>query len=155
MSNQLSQSTLTILSNQVHPKSHSRVLHHLVSKGGKTLYRRVQYRTVDGGNTFEPLEKAQWQQQSTIDRDWSNCNEAASSRLEEEFQKIWTGSGSPYDRGRADSYYRRGSYPHFIQQFPSNGSLKVDESGMTKTQLERYYQGYEDNEYDRDFKEWE
>lgn len=60
--------------------------------------------------------------------------------------------GGPYDRGHADSYYRRGFNPHYFdgatyqskQRFPKRGSAEY----------EAYKAGYEENEAAGDFKDW-
>ena len=62
--------------------------------------------------------------------------------------------GGPYDRGSADSYYRRGRVPHF---YVGNTALseRVEEKDMTEAQKEEYYKGFDDNESDNNFKEWD
>jgi hypothetical protein len=53
--------------------------------------------------------------------------------------------GSPYDRGRADSWYQRGKDPHW---YP-NGSYvppRVEEHEMTQDQIDLYNLGYDENE---------
>ena len=61
--------------------------------------------------------------------------------------------GSPYDRGTADSYYRRLPKPHFYPNGTYNNPLVIKEF-MTPKQIKEYHQGYEDNERDGDFKDW-
>jgi hypothetical protein len=53
---------------------------------------------------------------------------------------IDTRHGGPYDRGMADSYYRRGRTPHY--------------KDMTPDEVEAYNAGYDDNEEAGDYKEW-
>jgi len=53
--------------------------------------------------------------------------------------------GGPYDRGSADSYYRRGIQPHYYVGATHN-SKRVSEEDMTEQQLQEYRQGYNDNE---------
>jgi hypothetical protein len=68
--------------------------------------------------------------------------------------RVWDNRhGGPFDRGAADSYYRRGSTPHFyIGSTYQSPIVKEDE--MTNEQLEAYYAGYRYNEKQGDFKEW-
>jgi len=64
-----------------------------------------------------------------------------------------TRHGGPYDRGGADSYYRRGFKPHYY----SGGTMQSDEIPevlMTKNELDAYQKGYDDNEELGDFKDW-
>ena len=61
--------------------------------------------------------------------------------------------GSPFDRGQADSYYRRGRDPHW---YP-NGSYKeprIDESEMTPEEIQEYHLGFDHNEEMAIFKNW-
>lgn len=62
--------------------------------------------------------------------------------------------GGPYDRGRADSYYRRGMRPHFFSD-ATYRSEEIEERFMTKRQIAEYNLGYYENEVAGDFKEWE
>lgn len=62
--------------------------------------------------------------------------------------------GDPYDRGSADSYYRRGRQPHY---YP-NGTYvppRIDKSDMTPEQIAEYHKGYDNNERDFHWKEWD
>lgn len=61
--------------------------------------------------------------------------------------------GGPYDRGGADSYYRRLFKPHYFVG-GTNTSDIVTEEEMTPEEIEAYRQGYNDNETAGDFKEW-
>ena len=61
--------------------------------------------------------------------------------------------GGPWDRGSADSYYRRGSNPHYYDGDTYN-SIKVEKDSMSATQIAQYLAGYEYNEQAGDFKEW-
>jgi hypothetical protein len=61
--------------------------------------------------------------------------------------------GGPYDRGTADSYYGRGMNPHYYVGTTYN-SRRVGIEEMTKEEIAAYRAGYEDNEYDQNFKEW-
>lgn len=61
--------------------------------------------------------------------------------------------GGPYDRGAADSYYGRQFRPHYF--LGSTGtSDEVPEEEMTPEQIEAYTAGFEDNERERNFKDW-
>lgn len=70
------------------------------------------------------------------------------TKLNEEIEKR---HGSPYDRGMADSYYRRGIIPHYYEgaSFYSN---KITD--LNKQELFEYLKGYNDNEASGDFKDW-
>jgi len=62
--------------------------------------------------------------------------------------------GGPYDRGSADSYYRRSGCPHYYET-GTMISPKVEADHMTKEEIEAYYAGFDDNEKAMDFKEWD
>lgn len=64
-----------------------------------------------------------------------------------------TRHGSPYDRGSADSYYRRGRNPHYYVG-DTGSSERVGFKDMTPDEVEAYHAGYDDNEDSGDFKEW-
>lgn len=61
--------------------------------------------------------------------------------------------GGPYDRGSADSYYRRGYHPHYFVG-ETYYSQKIEMNDMTPEEIAAYTQGYNDNEEDGFFKEW-
>lgn len=61
--------------------------------------------------------------------------------------------GGPYDRGSADSYYRRGSNPHYYVG-ATRKSPKVEEEQMTPEEIEAYLAGFADNEAEGNFKDW-
>ena len=61
--------------------------------------------------------------------------------------------GSAYDRGSADSYYRRPRSPHFWPEGSYNGK-KVEAKDMTPEQIDAYNEGFDDNEDNGDFKDW-
>tara|TARA_B100001057_G_scaffold287934_1_gene287983 strand:+ start:382 stop:612 length:231 start_codon:yes stop_codon:yes gene_type:complete len=61
--------------------------------------------------------------------------------------------GGPFDRGAADSYYRRGITPHFFTG-STNISPYIDSGGMTDDELDAYHAGYRYNQEQGDFKEW-
>lgn len=62
--------------------------------------------------------------------------------------------GGPYDRGSADSYYRRGFTPHFYVG-NTGSSARVELAGMTPDDIVAYAVGYRDNEASQNFKEYE
>ena len=64
-----------------------------------------------------------------------------------------TAHGSPYDRGSADSYYRRGYNPHYYPAGTYKGK-RVEMHEMTPQEIVAYTKGYNDNEEDGNFKEW-
>lgn len=64
-----------------------------------------------------------------------------------------TRHGSPYDRGSADSYYRRGRNPHYYVG-GTGSSERVTEKDMTPDEIVAYHAGYDDNEEMGDYKEW-
>ena len=61
--------------------------------------------------------------------------------------------GGPFDRGAADSYYRRGFDPHYYVG-GSYQSKRVEQVEMTTEELEAYAAGYEENEKSGSFKDW-
>jgi hypothetical protein len=61
--------------------------------------------------------------------------------------------GGPYDRGGADSYYRRGFNPHyFVGDTYRSDAVTID--GMTPEEIMAYKAGYDDNEAFGSFKEY-
>ena len=62
--------------------------------------------------------------------------------------------GGPYDRGSADSYYRRPRKPHYYTGDTYNSKL-VTVDNMTKEEIEAYNKGYNDNEESYNFKSWD
>lgn len=61
--------------------------------------------------------------------------------------------GSPWDRGSADSYYRRKMDPHWYPN--GTGNLpRIEKDDMTDEQIREYYLGFEDNENLGDFKDY-
>lgn len=61
--------------------------------------------------------------------------------------------GSPYDRGRADSYYRRTFDPHFYDYSAKALERRVKiEKGTPE--YDQYRQGFRDNEAEGDYKDW-
>ena len=61
--------------------------------------------------------------------------------------------GGPYDRGMADSYYRRGYSPHCYKG-DTGSSPRVTIKDMTLDEIAAYAAGYEDNEEAGDYKDW-
>ena len=61
--------------------------------------------------------------------------------------------GGPYDRGGADSYYRRWYNPHYFVG-ATNFSERIEQEDMTEEEIEAYRAGYNDNEEEGNFKEW-
>ena len=61
--------------------------------------------------------------------------------------------GGPYDRGSADSYYRRGFVPHYFEG-DSYTSRAIMLDGMTPEEIMAYKAGYDDNEEEGNFKDW-
>ncbi len=53
--------------------------------------------------------------------------------------------GGPYDRGSADSYYRRGFEPHYYVG-DSYNSTRLDLVDMSANEIAAYTAGYGDNE---------
>jgi hypothetical protein len=64
-----------------------------------------------------------------------------------------TRHGGAYDRGSADSYYRRRFRPHYFKG-GSYQSEEVTEDQMTAEEIEAYTAGYRDNEEAGDFKDY-
>lgn len=63
-----------------------------------------------------------------------------------------TSHGSPYDRGSADSYYRRPYNPHYW--LDPMGRNVVPLAEMTAEEIVEYTKGFNDNEADQNFKNW-
>lgn len=60
--------------------------------------------------------------------------------------------GGAYDRGSADSYYRRGFNPHmFAGATYQSEEIKLEPG---TSEYEAYKAGYDDNEKLGDFKDW-
>jgi hypothetical protein len=60
---------------------------------------------------------------------------------------------SPYDRGGADSYYRRGRSPHYYKRIDGKRVL-VSRKDMTLKEVAEYDFGFQVNEESGDFKQW-
>jgi len=61
--------------------------------------------------------------------------------------------GSPYDRGSADSYYRRGFEPHYYVGW-TYSTPRVEITDKDSEEYKAYAAGYADNEAAGDFKDW-
>jgi len=61
--------------------------------------------------------------------------------------------GGAYDRGAADSYYRRGYRPHYFKG-GTYMSEEVTIDRMSPGELEAYDAGYEGNEAEGNFKDY-
>ena len=64
---------------------------------------------------------------------------------------LYTRHGGAYDRGMADSYYRRERQPHYFKG-DSYQSERITEMNMTADEVAAYNQGYDDNEKSGDKK---
>jgi hypothetical protein len=64
-----------------------------------------------------------------------------------------TWHGSPFDRGSADSWYRRGAKPHWWPEGTGRGDI-VTEDRMSIEEIEAYFAGYDHNERFGGKKEW-
>ena len=60
--------------------------------------------------------------------------------------------GGLYDRGRADSYYRRGPNPHWYPEGSYNGDAVTN---LNSAERSEYLAGFNDNEKFGDFKDWD
>lgn len=61
--------------------------------------------------------------------------------------------GGPFDRGGADSYYRRGFNPHYFTG-STYASKRIGRDEMTAEEVMEYTRGYNLNEARGDFKDW-
>lgn len=59
--------------------------------------------------------------------------------------------GGPYDRGSADSYYRRAFNPHYYTGGTGNSEL-IEMASMTAAEITAYTAGFRDNEHAQNFK---
>ena len=59
--------------------------------------------------------------------------------------------GGLYDRGTADSYYRRPAYPHYYPDGTYHGKRIVN---LTEQEKAIYMEGFKANEADGHFKDW-
>ena len=65
---------------------------------------------------------------------------------------IDTRHGGAYDRGSADSYYRRPRRPHFFSD-ATYQSDEITEQFMKKQQIAKYNLGFDNNEQSCNFKD--
>lgn len=61
--------------------------------------------------------------------------------------------GGPYDRGSADSYYRRQFDPHHYPLGSYKGE-RISEDKMSPEEIMEYAEGYDDNDDVGNFKEY-
>ena len=61
--------------------------------------------------------------------------------------------GGPFDRGSADSYYHRGSNPHYYMG-ATGSSQRVEADSMTPDEINAYIAGYNSNEESGSKKDW-
>jgi hypothetical protein len=73
---------------------------------------------------------------------------------EEYLHKTYGHHGGAWDRGSADSYYRRGKTPHTWPDGTYSGR-RAEEAELTAEEIEAYHAGYAYNEKDQNFKMWE
>ena len=62
-----------------------------------------------------------------------------------------TRHGGPFDRGSADSYYRRGLEPHYYVGATGTSERVTD---LTDIEKDAYYAGHAFNEMNGDYKDW-
>lgn len=67
--------------------------------------------------------------------------------------QIPRGHGSPYDRGSADSYYRRSRDPHWYPGGTYN-LPRINAEQMTSAEIEEYHLGYDENEAEYNHKDY-
>ena len=67
--------------------------------------------------------------------------------------RLDSGHGSPWDRGAADSYYRRPRRPHYFKG-GSYMSDEVLEKDMTAEEVEANNAGFDHNEHQHNFKDY-
>ena len=61
--------------------------------------------------------------------------------------------GDPYDRGSADSYYRRPRKPHYYEGGTGMSPL-VEEKDMTAEEVAAYHKGFDDNTAAGNYKDY-
>ena len=65
-----------------------------------------------------------------------------------------TRHGGPFDRGGADSYYRRpNASPHWYPEGTYKGE-RITKDQMTPDEIEQYHAGFAYNEHIGDYKDW-
>lgn len=70
-----------------------------------------------------------------------------------EVKKYSMRHGGPYDRGSADSYYRREYDPHYYVE-GTYSSPRIGKEQMTEEEIAAYDAGWRYNEKCGDFKDW-
>jgi len=68
--------------------------------------------------------------------------------------KYDTTYGGPFDRGSADSWYRRPRSPHYYKG-ATYASQRIPVEQMTPQEIKAYHAGYDSNEATGGHKEWE
>lgn len=64
-------------------------------------------------------------------------------------------SGSLFDRGSADSYYRRERRPHYRIFNPElTGPVYLEFEAQTEEEIAEYNAGFDENEANGEFKDW-
>lgn len=74
--------------------------------------------------------------------------------MENKYDELYS---SPYDRGGADSYYRRPFRPHYYGSKTVGDSfkvVKVEAENMTEEEIAAYRAGYNENTLAGDFKDY-
>ena len=64
-----------------------------------------------------------------------------------------TRHGGPWDRGAADSYYRRPRHPHYYVG-ATYSTACIEEVDMSLEEIAAYHAGYDDNEAAGHFKDY-
>jgi len=105
----------------------------------------------------EKLNELQLEQQCMANR--SNLNNNVwligvnMRTIEFRGEKFDTSHGTPFDRGSADSYYRRAENPHYYPEGSYVGK-RIESKDMSMYELRAYFAGYEYNEKFGDKKDW-
>jgi hypothetical protein len=76
------------------------------------------------------------------------------SKVDYSTRAPFTRHGGAYDRGAADSYYGRPYEPHYFTG-DTYSSSKIEQVDMSAEEIAAYKQGYDDNEYINNHKEWD
>lgn len=77
-------------------------------------------------------------------------NKEMSNEINETFDER---HGGPYDRGAADSWYRRGCLPHYYVE-KTGSSDRVERADMTEDEIRAYNAGFAENDESGGHKEW-
>jgi len=73
---------------------------------------------------------------------------------EDRYNDLYVRHGSCADRGSADSYYGRQFNPHYYVG-ATYSSDRVERDQMADDEIAAYKAGYDENEADRHFKNWD